>query len=481
MRLKLRLGGFKVDFVGIDTGIAVDSSQKITHVLDRLSFGPRPGDRQRVGQQGVEDYVRSQLNPSENAEPPALTRVLSSFPSLTLSPVELFEQYPAPTKDDSPERGRTLRQKQATIVQEALQAKIRRSLDSSNQLQEVMVDFWFNHFNVYVGKGLTKLWVGAYERMAMRAHALGKFRDLLGASAKHPAMAFYLDNWRNTDPASPRARGPYQGLNENYARELMELHTLGVDGGYTQADVEALTRILTGWGLVRESVPNHDGSGFQFEADRHDGGDKKLLGELIPGGGVEEGERALDLLAQHPSTARHISYRLAQYFVSDEPPVALVERLAERFLATDGDIQQVLRSLFDSDEFWADAYYQTKFKTPYQYLISAARAAGLTAPDDNTVRRLIGAMNQLGMPQYRCRTPDGYAQIESAWLNADAMLRRVGFARAMVSLPEEKPGASALLETLGDQLSPQSLSVINSSPAALQPALIAGSPEMMYR
>ncbi|MGB3669326.1 MAG: DUF1800 domain-containing protein [Phormidesmis sp.] len=459
----------------------MDTSQKITHVLDRLSFGPRPGDRQRVSQLGVDGYIQSQLNPSDNSAPASLTRTLREFPSLTLSPVELFEQYPAPKRDDSPERSTALRQKQATIVQEALQAKIRRSLESPNQLQEVMVDFWFNHFNVYIGKGLTKLWVGAYERMAMRTHAMGTFRDLLGATAKHPAMAFYLDNWRNTDPDSPKARGPYRGLNENYARELMELHTLGVDGGYTQADVENLTRILTGWGIVRESIPNHDGSGFRFEADRHDGGDKRLLGELIPGGGVEEGERALDLLAQHPSTARHISYRLAQYFVSDAPPETLVDRMAERFLATEGDITQVLRSLFDSDEFWADASYQTKFKTPYQYLISAARATGLSSPDENAIRRLIGVANQLGMPVYSCRTPNGYAQIESAWLNADAMLRRVGFARAIINLPAEKPTASALLETLGDQFSSQTLSVINSSPAGLQPALIAGSPEMMYR
>ncbi len=459
----------------------MDTSKKNTHVLNRLGFGPRPGDRQLVSQLGIDGYIQSQLNPSDNSDPASLTRALRAFSTLALSPVELFEQYPAPKRDDSSERSAALRQKQATIVQEALQARIRRALESPNQLQEVMVEFWFNHFNVYIGKGLTKLWVGAYERMAMRTHALGKFRALLGATAKHPAMAFYLDNWRNTDPDSPKAKGPYRGLNENYARELMELHTMGVDGGYTQADVEALTRILTGWGIVREDIPNHDGSGFRFEADRHDGGDKRLLGELIPGGGVDEGERALDLLAQHPSTARHISHQLAQYFISDVPPVGVVERMAERFLATDGDIKQVLRSLFDSDEFWADAHYQTKFKTPYQYLLSAARAAGLTAPDENAVRRLIGTMNQLGMPLYRCRTPNGYAQTESAWLNADAMLRRVGFARAIVNLPVEKPSASALLETLGDQLSPQTLSIINSSPVGLQPALMVGAPEMMYR
>ncbi|MEL7226357.1 MAG: DUF1800 domain-containing protein, partial [Cyanobacteria bacterium J06576_12] len=324
--------------------------------------------------------------------------------------------------------------------------------------------------------------VGVYEKDAIRPHAFGKFRTLLGATAKHPAMSFYLDNWRNTDPDSSQAKGPYKGLNENYARELMELHTMGVDGGYTQADVESLTRILTGWGLARTSADSPDGTGFRFEAVRHVGGDKRLLDQTIPAGGIDEGEKALDLLASHPSTARHISYKLVEYFVNDVPPEGLVSRLADRFLATDGSIRDVLATLFESDEFWADANYQTKFKTPYQYLISTARATGLSNPEDNTVRRLVGAMGQLGMPLYRCRTPNGYAQVESAWLNADAMLQRVNFARMAANINREnRPTPVALKETLGDEFSAQTLAVVEESPAGMRTALLLGSPEMMYR
>ncbi|MGD1867746.1 MAG: DUF1800 domain-containing protein [Phormidesmis sp.] len=459
----------------------MDTSQKITHVLDRLTLGARPGDRTQLQRAGVDTYIQSQLNPPNNPKPASLARSLRGYATLSLSPVDLFEQY-SPARNSSPEQREAARARQVQIVQAALQARVRGALESDYQLQEVMADFWFNHFNVFLGKGLTKLWVGVYEKDAIRPHALGKFRNLLGATAKHPAMSFYLDNWRNTDPNSRRARGPYQGLNENYARELMELHTMGVNGGYTQADVQSLTRILTGWGLGRTREASADGSGFTFEPVRHDGSDKTLLGQSIPGGGLDEGERALDLLAQHPSTARHISYKLAEYFVSDTPPEGLVSRLSDRFLATDGDIRAVLSSLFESDQFWDDAYFQVKFKTPYQYLISMVRATGLSEPDENTVRRIVGAMGQLGMPLYRCRTPDGYSQQESAWLNADAMLQRLNFARMAAGLDREnRPNAAALKETLGEAFSAQTLAVVDDSPAGMRPALLLGSPEMMYR
>ncbi len=458
----------------------MDTSQKITHVLDRLTLGARPGDRTQVERSGVDAYIQAQLSPASSVEPATLARHLKTYSTLSLTPVDLFKEY-TPGRNSTPESRAAARAKQAQVTQEALQARVRSALENEHQLQEVMADFWFNHFNVYLGKGLTKLWVGVYEKDAIRLNALGKFRDLLGATAKHPAMSFYLDNWLNTDPNSRRARGRYKGLNENYARELMELHTLGVEGGYTQADVESLTRILTGWGLAQDSEQSPDGSGFFFEPARHDASDKTLLGQSISGGGQDEGERALDLLAQHPSTARHISYKLAEYFVSDTPPEALVSRLSDRFLSTDGDIRAVLLSLFESNEFWDDAYYQRKFKTPYQYLISMVRATGLSAPDDNTVRRIMGAMAQLGMPLYRCRTPNGYAQVESAWLNADAMLQRVDLAQMAANLDREnKPSVDALKETLGS-FSAQTLSVVEDSPPPLQPALLLGSPEMMYR
>ena len=466
----------------VDTaGMAVDNTQKITHVLDRLSLGPRPGDRQRVERMGVEQYIQAQLAPDDNAAPDTLTGPLQNLSTLSLTPVDIHEQYGPPERGASQQQREAARKKQRQVAQESLHARMRQALENPNQLQEVMTDFWFNHFNVYIGKGITRLWAGVYEKTVLRPLALGKFRDLLGATAKHPAMSFYLDNWRNTDPASELAKGQYKGFNENYARELMELHTMGVDGGYTQADVESLTRILTGWGLVRQNRANHDGSGFQFEPRRHDSSDKTLLGESIPGGGIEEGEKALDLLAQHPSTAQHISYKLAQYFVSDEPPEGLVNRLANRFKETDGCIREVLRSLFTDDTFWATEHYQTKFKTPYQYILSIARAVKLSNPEENDVQRLLGGMGQLGMPLYRCRTPDGYAQVESAWLNADAMLRRVGFARAVANMKDPKPPAAELLATLGDQFSAETRSVVDSSPPGMQPALVLASPEMMYR
>ena len=226
---------------------------------------------------------------------------------------------------------------------------------------------------------------------------------------------------------------------------------------------------------------NHDGSGFRFEPGRHDGSDKTLLGQSIPGGGLDEGEKALDLLAQHPSTAQHISYKLAQYFVSDTPPEGLVSRLASRFSESGGCTRSVLETLFTDDAFWRDDVYQAKFKTPYQFILSMARAVGLSSPEENVVRRLIGSMNQLGMPLYYCRTPDGYAQVESAWLNSDALLRRISFARAVVNMKGERPETAALINTLGNQFSNDTLSVINSSRPGIQPFLVLGSPEMMYR
>ena len=460
----------------------MNNAQKITHVLDRLSLGPRPGDRTQVERLGIDRYIQTQLNPQANNLPNNLKSDLRSFSTINLSPIELHAQYGPPPRNPSTQQRQAAQQRQRQVVQEALQTRIRKALENPNQLQEVMTDFWFNHFNVFINKGITRIWVGAYERDAIRAHALGKFRDLLGATAKHPAMSMYLDNWRNTDPNSNRARGQYKGLNENYARELLELHTLGVDGGYSQADVESLTRILTGWSFVRnQDQGNHDGSGFRFESARHDSSNKTLLGTSIPGDGIEEGERALDLLAQHPSTARHISYKLAQYFVSDSPPETIVNRLADRFLSSDGDIKEVLKTLFTDDTFWQDEYYQSKFKTPYQFILSMARAVGLSSPEENAVQRLLGALNQLGMPLYRCSTPNGYAQIESAWLNPDALLRRVSFSRAVANMSPDKPAASELISTLGNQFSTETLSVVNSARPQLQASLVLGSPEMMYR
>lgn len=455
---------------------------KVLHAIERLSYGPSPGEIDRVRQMGVEAYVQTQLDPNSIPVPASLSRELQQFDTLSLTPVELFRQYnPNAGQDASAEEKRRVRERSRQPLQQAQNARLLRAIASPRQLEEVMVDFWFNHFNVSSDKNLTRIWIGSYEEDAIRPHVLGRFRDLLGATARHPAMLFYLDNWRNTDPNSRQARGQFSGINENYARELMELHTLGVDGGYTQDDVVVLARILTGWGIDREGERgNNSTTGFHFYANRHDASDKVLLGTRIPGGGIEEVETALDLLAKHPSTARHIGYKLAQYFVADDPPKSLVDRLQKRFTNTDGDIRAVLESLFDAPEFWDDRYYGKKFKTPYQYVLSAVRATGTETPN---FRRVLGSLQQLGMPLYRRSTPDGYPNTQETWLNPDATLRRINLAVQIARgrLTDEAVDADRLSQTFGNLWSDNTKQVLDSSAENLKAGLMLGSPEMMYR
>lgn len=484
---------------------ATPADPKVLHLLNRLSYGARPGDVERVTQMGTDRYLQQQLNPASIPESPALSRQLSSLETLKMSPVSLFQAFNPragqPDQKPSPQVRQMNRQNARQVVEEAVQARLLRAVESDRQLEEQMVDFWFNHFNVFSGKGLTRLWVGSYENQAIRPHALGKFRDLLGATAQHPAMLFYLDNWQNTAPDSPGARGRLKGLNENYARELMELHTLGVNGGYTQQDVIALAKIFTGWGLSRAGRQDGDGSGFYFDAKRHDFSDKVFLGQTIKGSGKAEGEQALDMLAKHPATARHISFQLAQYFVADRPPQSLVDRLSQRFLETDGDIRLVLETLFKSSEFGDSRHFGQKFKTPYQYLVSAMRATGKSVTN---AAALQASLQQLGMPLYGCQTPNGYDNTESAWLNPDAMTRRLSFATAIASgqfpalrsrgqnaelnrqaatqgAAKGPVDANQLLITLGDRFSDNTRQAIAASPSQLRTALILGSPEFMRR
>jgi uncharacterized protein (DUF1800 family) len=241
-------------------------------------------------------------------------------------------------------------------------------------------------------------------------------------------MLFYLDNQINTAPGSPHAHGIFAGLNENYAREIMELHTLGVDGGYTQDDIVTLARIFTGWGFDYKNMQAGVGTASGFDPKRHNGGDKVFLGHKIPGGGVDEGVAAIDILAKSPATAHHIAYQLAQYFVADEPPPALVDRLAARFQETDGDIKAVMATLLASREFRDSA--GEKYKTPYQYVVSAVRAGGV---DVKNPKPLLGTMARLGMPLYLCPTPDGYKNTEAAWLSPDATVLRINFATLLGS------------------------------------------------
>jgi uncharacterized protein (DUF1800 family) len=505
---------------------AMPPELKEMHVLNRLAFGPTAADLEHARSIGVEKYIQEQLSPDSIPLPQNLVDELNGLQTLRLSAPELFVEYGPPSYrglQGDKEAIQKARQRARIIVEEAVQARLRRAIESPRQLEEVMVNFWFNHFNVFAQKGVDHLWIGSYEKEAIRPYALGRFRDLLGATAKHPAMLFYLDNWQNTAPDSPGARGNFKGLNENYARELMELHTLGVDGGYTQQDVITLAKILTGWGFrrpgqavqarpVRFAAGDPSGrfssaSAFYFDPSRHDPSRKIFLGHSIRGSGINEGEEALDILAQHPATARHISFELAQYFVSDTPPNSLVDRLAREYLDSHGDIRAVLNSLFRSPEFWDQQYFGKKFKTPYEYVISAVRAAG--TPVTNT-RPLYGTMAQLGMPLYLCQTPDGYKNTQEAWLNPNGMTQRINFATALgagrlplnrspvntmeqmgdaaknaaadnASVRIEPLDAASLIRIVGPTLSQETKATIESARPPFRAPLILGSSGFMHR
>jgi uncharacterized protein (DUF1800 family) len=466
------------------------SDRRILHVLDRLAFGPTIEDFRHVKAIGIEQYIAEQLDPDSIAEPPALTEKLAGLETLHLDPVRLFAEYGPLREVDgvkpTPEAQQARRQRSRLILEQVQAARLWRALYSPRQLQEVMVDFWYNHFNVFAGKALDRLWIGAYEAAAIRPHALGHFRDLLRATAHHPAMLFYLDNAQNAAPGSKGPNGRVDGLNENYARELMELHTLGVDGSYTQDDVVALARILTGWGLARPNALPTQGGGFVFYPARHDNGDKHFLGHDIAAQGEAEGEEALDLLAKSPATAHHIAFELVRYFVADQPPPALVDRLAARFGETDGDIRAVLQTLFASHEF-RDGI-GAKYKSPYRFVVSAARAAGVPVDDP---KPLVNALARLGQPLYGCATPDGYRDTAEAWLSADAAVLRVNFATALAGghlplaneagAPSSGVDAAGLQRLLGPALTPKTRAVLAASPAELQAALILGGPDFMRR
>jgi uncharacterized protein (DUF1800 family) len=478
---------------------AEPANPKIIHLLNRMSLGIRPGEIDRVQQLGVDKYIEQQLNPDAIVESPILTEKLSKLETINLSPIELFQRYNPNRQVDgqkpAPDLKKVQQQQARQVTNQAIEARLWRSIYSHRQLQSVMVDFWFNHFNVYADKGIDKLWVGSYEQQAIRPYALGKFRDLLGATARHPAMLFYLDNWQNSAPKSNR-KGRFQGLNENYARELMELHTLGVDGGYKQDDVIALAKILTGWGFKQPGQTVPDGYSFHFNRDRHDFTNKKFLDREIVGSGIEEGEQALDLLARHPSTARQISFKLAQYFVTDSPPKSLIDKLSKRFVSTDGDIKLVLDTLFHSTEFWNSKYYGSKFKTPYQYAISSIRS---TATDVNNIKPLNDLLKQLGMSIYGCPTPNGYKNTQEAWLNPDSMTRRINYATnlangklpisaSITTAPSSAPIRSMVVidpvklsTTLGNNFSTKTQQAIATSSPEIRAALILGSPEFMKK
>ncbi len=558
--------------------------EAIAHALNRLGFGPRPGDSERVKQMGLSRWIDLQLHP-EAIDDSALDARLERFPTLTMSPGKLLATFPrpqvaakregltleeyrkqqqeklragkqasdpdaqvmtsaakrvqgspnveqqpdvrqpdaqqpdaqqpdmqrqgpcacqdaptsqqfgekaggnsgndagnnagnnaGPAPDNSPSNaagsapgsgpgntpGNTplnsaqLRAPQR-IVAELAMAKVDRAVYSERQLDEQMVNFWFNHFNVFAGKGQDRWLLTSYERDAIRPNAMGKFRDLLGATAKSPAMLFFLDNWQSVDPQAfarmqqqiarrAMMRGRFggafgmpqaapngnqqkkqeRGLNEKYGRELMELHTLGVDGGYTQQDVVEVAKCFTGWTI---RTPQRDPE-FWFDERLHDPNPKTVLGHEIKAGGMKDGEEVLDLLARDPHTAHHLSFEIAQYFVSDNPPAALVDRMAQTYLQTDGDIRAVLHTMIYSPEFWSRETYRAKIKTPFDLVVSAARAVGA---DVEIPLQLVQWTGRIGEPLYQCQPPTGYSDKAEAWVNTGALLNRLNYSLALAS------------------------------------------------
>jgi uncharacterized protein (DUF1800 family) len=375
------------------------------HLLRRLGYGPRPGDVAQVLRQGLERYVLEQI---EAPADPDLDVRLRRLTTLGYPIAQVVALYTADNRSIGP------------ILDEFYLARLIRAVHGRNQLQEVMTDFWFNHFNVFIGDGFDRYSTPAYERDAIRPHVLGRFRDLLGATAAHPAMLFYLDNYLSsvarTDPRTGRL---LSGLNENYGRELMELHTVGVDAGYTQEHVFDAARCFTGWTIdQRQGV-------FVYRAQNHDTGAKSVFGLSVPsGGGREDGERLLDYLADHPSTARFVSRKLLQRFVTDDPPEALVARIAATFASTGGDIAAVVRAIVGSAEFWAEAFGPGRPRTPLEYVAGALRAVDAEV---NTGRAVVASLSAMGMPLYGCLPPTGYSNRAADWVNPSSHLARMNF------------------------------------------------------
>jgi len=418
------------------------ASKEAVHVLNRLAFGYSPEDWEAVAKIGVERWINQQLKPNEISDQWVAYK-LRAFPTLTRSSAELEEEYAPPEErakvlglpPASPEAKSAIEaipreELPQQILVELTAAKVVRAVESRRQLQEVLVDFWFNHFNVSAEKGPVRWMVTSYERDAIRTHVFGYFRELLGATAHHPAMLFYLDNWlsvREPDPSRAKPGSPRAGLNENYARELLELHTVGVNRGYTQQDVSETARCFTGWSIEQ---PDRKAT-FVFRDRAHDPGPKRVMRLSIPrGGGVSDGEAVLDYLALNPATARFIATKLCRKFVSDNPPPQLVDRIAAVFLQTGGYLPSVYAALFSAPEFWSDEAFGAKTKTPFEFAVSGIRALGGQTTGDV---QLLQQIERLGEPLYRAQAPTGYPDAAQAWINAGALLNRINFGLALAS------------------------------------------------
>jgi uncharacterized protein (DUF1800 family) len=367
--------------------------QDVTHLLNRIGFGPRPGQAERVRQMGVGKYLEQQLRP-EKIDDSSTERQVSSLASI-------------PKPLDPPQQ----------ILANLQAQKLIRAVHSERQLQEVMTDFWFNHFNVFWRKNADRWLTTEYEMHAIRPHVLGKFHELLMATAKSPAMLVYLDNHLSSS---------IRGINENYARELMELHTLGVNGGYTQKDVQEVARALTGWSI---EAPKRGGD-FIFRPRIHQQGEKIVLGHKITAGGIHDGEMVIDILAKHPSTARFISTKLVRRFVADDPPESLVKRVSDIYRTTGGDIGQMVHAIVTSREFDSSQAIRAKTKSPLEYTVSAIRS--LDGSTDGG-RQLAQSIARMGEPLYECQPPTGYPDRGDYWMGTGVLLERLNFAGALAS------------------------------------------------
>jgi uncharacterized protein (DUF1800 family) len=486
--------------------------EAILHALNRLAYGPQPGDVERIRKMGLEKWITKQLN-YESMDDSSLKDRLSGFDTLQMSSAKLLEKYPPPAqvakqegltldqyRDEMQQKMQKQRQElreegvdPAVIQLETMPgpqriqfeldiATLDRAIFDNRQLYEVMANFWFNHFNVNANKGADRWLLTPYVQDTIRPRAMGKFEDLLLATAKSPAMLFYLDNWLSADPIAfqqmqaelamrrrrfeglfmaanppapnqfpqpnnspnaPAVKTPPQkqerGLNENYGREIMELHTLGVDGGYTQQDVISVAKCLTGWTI---RAPQKEAQ-FFFNDRIHDQSVKYVMGQRIDYGGMKDGEAVIHMLATSPATAKHISFQLAQYFVSDNPPAALVDRMAKTFLSSDGDIRAVLKTMIYSPEFWSRDAIGAKVKTPFEYAVSAARALGVEVTVPVQLAQWVARM---GEPLYQCEPPTGYADTSAVWVNAGSLLNRLNFALTLAT--NHVPGVSADLSGL---------------------------------
>jgi len=375
----------------------------------------------RTAQRGSREERMALLN---SLDPEKRRRVLRVLPPEALSDLP-----------DLRREAMAVRQPQELVNSDLIENKLYRAIYSNRQLEEVLADFWMNHFNVFNGKGQDRVLLTSFERDAIRPHVFGHFKDMLLATARHPAMLFYLDNWQSQAPRDDLPPPPAAavgalrrpGLNENYGRELMELHTMGVDGGYTQADVIAVARAFTGWTIFDLNKYAE----FWFNPGMHDRKEKVVLGHRIPAGGGEgDGLEVIDILAHHPSTAKFISKKLAQRFVADDPPQRLVDRMTETFTNTDGDLRAVLQTMFGSPEFLSEGAWRSKLKSPLEVVVGAVRALNADVTDTSVLAQEIAS---LGQPLYGKVEPTGYPNTGELWANTAGILGRVNFATALTS------------------------------------------------